>query len=99
MQQLVKKLKENKFLVKFFLKSGKQLVKNSKDEYLCSIEECIVSLLNFMRQGDWQVNLDAEMEACIQTGDVNWWGENEEYCSHLNEKEDKKPETSVQNKL
>ena len=77
-------------------KIRQQLVKNSKDEYLCSIEECIVSLLNFMRQGDWQVNLDAEMEACIQTGDVNWWGENEEYCSHLNEKEDKKPETSVQ---
>lgn len=90
------KVKGEQILGEILPKIRQQLVKNSKDEYLCSIEECIVSLLNFMRQGDWQVNLDAEMEACIQTGDVNWWGENEEYCSHLNEKEDKKPETSVQ---
>ena len=90
------KVKGEQILGEILPKIRQQLVKNSKDEYLCSIEECIVSLPNFMRQGDWQVNLDAEMEACIQTGDVNWWGENEEYCSHLNEKEDKKPETSVQ---
>lgn len=90
------KVKGEQILGEILPKIRQQLVKNSKDEYLCSIEECIVSLLNFMRQGDWQVNLDAEMEACIQTGDVNWWGENEEYCSHLNEREDKKPETSVQ---
>lgn len=90
------KVKGEQILGEILPKIRQQLVKNSKDEYLYSIEECIVSLLNFMRQGDWQVNLDAEMEACIQTGDVNWWGENEEYCSHLNEKEDKKPETSVQ---
>ena len=90
------KVKGEQILGEILPKIRQQLAKNSKDEYLCSIEECIVSLLNFMRQGDWQVNLDAEMEACIQTGDVNWWGENEEYCSHLNEKEDKKPETSVQ---
>ena len=90
------KVKGEQILGEILPKIRQQLGKNSKDEYLCSIEECTVSLLNFMRQGDWQVNLDAEMEACIQTGDVNWWRENEEYCSHLNEKEDKKPETSVQ---
>lgn len=77
-------------------KIRKQLGKNSKDEYLCSIEESVVSLLNFIRQGNWQINFDAEIEACIQTGDVNWWQENEEYCTHLNEKEDKKNEAVVQ---
>ena len=71
-------------------------MKNNKDEYLCSMEECIVSLLNFIRQGNWRANLDAESENCIQTEDVRWWEENEKYCAYLNEKDDTKPETALQ---
>lgn len=89
-------IKGEQILVEILPKIRKQLVKNSKDEYLCSMEECIVSLLNFIRQGNWLVNSDTELEDCIQTGDVRWWEENDTYCSHLNEKDNQKAETSVQ---
>lgn len=89
-------IKGEQILVEILPKIRKQLVRNSKDEYLCSMEECIVSLLNFIRQGNWLVNSDTELENCIQKGDVRWWEENETYCSHLNEKDNKKAETSVQ---
>nr|WP_295300544.1 SIR2 family protein [uncultured Blautia sp.] len=72
-----------------------QLVKNSRDEYLCSMEESVVSLLNFIKQGNLPVNGDMELERCIQVEDISWWKENEEYCSHLNEKENIKPEMAV----
>ena len=79
-------VKGEQILREILPKIRQQLVKNNKDEYLCSMEECIVSLLNFIRQGNWRANLDAESENCIQTEDVRWWEENEKYCAYLNEK-------------
>ncbi len=73
-----------------------QLVKNSRDEYLCSMEESVVSLLNFIRQGNWSVSSETKLEDCIQTGDISWWEENEKYCFHLNEKENVKSASEVQ---
>ena len=78
-------VKGEQILREILPKIRQQLVKNNKDEYLCSMEECIVSLLNFIRQGNWRANLDAESENCIQTEDVRWWEENEKYCAYLNE--------------
>lgn len=89
-------VKGEQILREILPKIRQQLVKNNKDEYLCSMEECIVSLLNFIRQGNWRANLDAESENCIQTEDVRWWEENEKYCAYLNEKDDTKPETALQ---
>lgn len=62
-------VKGEQILREILPKIRQQLVKNNKDEYLCSMEECIVSLLNFIRQGNWRANLDAESENCIQTED------------------------------
>ena len=89
-------IKGEQILAEILPKIRKQLVRNSKDEYLCSMEECVVSLLNFIRQGNWFTNLDTKLEDCMQTGELSWWEENEEYCFHLNEKENEKRETSVQ---
>lgn len=58
----------------------RQLVKRKGNEYLASIEESIVSLLNFIRQS----NRKAELEECIHGGEVSWWNENDKYCLHLN---------------
>ena len=69
----------------------KQLVKVGKNEYLSSIEESIVSLINFIRQG----NIIDELEECIHESDVSWWNENDKYCLYLNtgEKNSKSFET------
>lgn len=61
----------------------KQLVKASGNEYLSSIEESIVSLINFIRQG----NIVDETEECIHESDVSWWNENDKYCLYLNTEE------------
>ena len=49
-------VKGEQILREILPKIRQQLVKNNKDEYLCSMEECIVSLLNFIRQGNWRAN-------------------------------------------
>lgn len=71
----------------------KQLVKASGNEYLSSIEESIVSLINFIRQG----NIVDETEECIHESDVSWWNENDKYCLYLNteEKGNKSFETKI----
>ena len=87
--------KSEQILGEILPKIRQQLVKNSKDEYLCSMEECVVTLLNFIRQSNWPRNENEESEDSIQTRDIGWWEENEEYCSRLNEKEETKPESEV----
>lgn len=59
------------------------MVKASGNEYLSSIEESIVSLINFIRQG----NIVDETEECIHESDVSWWNENDKYCLYLNTEE------------
>ena len=84
--------KGEQILCKILPQIRQQLVKNSKDEYLCSLEECVVSLLNFIRQGNYNVKLEGR----IQSEGINWWEENEEYYSRLNEREDIESEIAVQ---
>lgn len=64
-------------------KIRRQLMKNNRDEYLCSLEESVVSLLNFIRQARW----NRKVENCIQEGDIGWWETNKEYCSCLKAEE------------
>lgn len=61
----------------------RQLVKDNGNEYLSSVEESIVSLINFIRQG----NLSDKAEECIHENDLSWWNENDKYCLHLNMEE------------
>lgn len=58
----------------------RQLVKESGNEYLSSVEESIVSLINFIRQG----SLSKNVEECIHEKELSWWNENDKYCLHLN---------------
>lgn len=58
----------------------RQLAKASGNEYLSSIEESIVSLINFIRQGNTVDN----SEECMNESDVYWYKENEKYCLYLN---------------
>lgn len=58
----------------------RQLVKESGNEYLSSVEESIVSLINFIRQG----SLPNNEEECIHENDLSWWNENNKYCLYLN---------------
>ena len=62
--------KSEQILGEILPKIRQQLVKNSKDEYLCSMEECVVTLLNFIRQSNWPRNENEESEDSIQTGDI-----------------------------
>lgn len=65
----------------------KQLVTSNKIDYLSSIEESIVSLLNFIRQAirtTYNSNDDSKFEKCIHSSDISWWEENEKYCLHIN---------------
>ena len=55
------------------------MVKASGNEYLSSIEESIVSLINFIRQG----NIVDETEECIHESDVSWWKEYERIQSDI----------------
>lgn len=68
----------------------KQLVKASGNEYLSSIEESIVSLINFIRQGTIGGNRIESTEECIHESDVSWWSENDKYCLYLNADEKNK---------
>lgn len=87
--------KAEQILTEILPKIRHQLIKSSEDEYLCSIEESVVSLLNVIRDGKFQLNNYSNHESCIQKADFTWWGENERYCWNLNKKENKKAETEV----
>lgn len=72
----------------------KQLVKANGNEFLSSIEESVVSLINFIRQGN--SNCNSNLEECIHDGELSWWNENDKYCLNINalEKKGKNYETN-----
>ena len=72
--------KADEILMKTLVLVRRQLVKRSGNEYLSSIEESIVSLINFIRQGNYK----SDLEECIHEGEISWWNENDKYCLHLN---------------
>ena len=62
----------------------KQLIKENDNEYLVSVEESIVSLINYIRQGNWKISSD-DLERCLNDNVLSWWNENDKYCLYLNE--------------
>lgn len=72
--------KADGILMKTLVLIRRQLVKKSRNEYLASLEESVVSLINFIRQGSNK----NELEECIHEGELHWWDENDKYCLHLN---------------
>ena len=72
--------KAKNILIETLISVRKQLMKVGENEYLFSIEESIVSLINYIMQGNEKPNF----EECIHAGDLSWWNENEKYCSILN---------------
>lgn len=68
------------FLDDYLVSARKQLMKVGENEYLFSIEESIVSLINYIMQVKGKTNF----EECIHEGNLSWWNENDKYCLNLN---------------
>ncbi len=68
----------------------KQLTKKTDDAFLSSIEESVVSLLNFIRQD----GRETEFEKCFHGGELSWWDENNNYCLRLQAAKKERPEQS-----
>ena len=60
----------------------KQLMKDNRNTYLCSIEESIVTLLNFI--GGSNFGTIKERETSIHSQKISWWDTNSNYCLQLN---------------
>lgn len=73
--------KAEDILMKNLVLVRQKLFKSQKKEYLCSIEDSCVSLLNFIKQRNFSIGT---LEKSVNQGDVSWWDENEKYCLHLN---------------
>ncbi len=72
-------LKENLAFVR------QHLIKNENKEYLSSIEESCVSLINFIRQRN--ILTETTFEKTLNSSDLSWWEENDKYCLNLKTKE------------
>lgn len=59
----------------------KSFMRSEKAEYLSSIEESCVSLINFIRQRNFSFE---HAEECTCQSYFSWWDENDKYCLALN---------------
>lgn len=59
----------------------KSFMRSEKAEYLSSIEESCVSLINFIRQRNFSFE---QVEECTCQSYFSWWDENDKYCLALN---------------
>lgn len=59
----------------------KSFMRSEKVEYLSSIEESCVSLINFIRQRNFSFD---HVEECTCRNYFSWWDENDKYCLALN---------------
>ena len=66
--------KAEDILMKNLVLVRQKLFKSQKKEYLCSIEDSCVSLLNFIKQRNFSIGT---LEKSVNQGDVSWWDENE----------------------
>ena len=66
--------KAENILMKNLVLVRQKLFKSQKKEYLCSIEDSCVSLLNFIKQRNFSIGT---LEKSVNQGDVSWWDENE----------------------
>ncbi len=82
-------LKKNLVLVR------QQLIKNENKEYLSSIEESCVSLINFIRQRN--ISFTENFEETVNGSDLSWWDENDKYCLNLRAKNKSEQNSKVVN--
>ncbi len=61
-----------------------KLFKSNKKQYLSSIEDSCVSLINYIRQMNFSKQ---PIEESINKGDLSWWEENYKYCFWINSKD------------
>ena len=66
----------------------KSFMRSEKEEYLSSIEECCVSLINFIRQRNFSFE---HVEECTCQSYFSWWDENDKYCLALNSLDKNQP--------
>lgn len=82
-------LKKNLVLVR------QQLIKNENKEYLSSIEESCVSLINFIRQRN--ISFTENFEETVNGSDLSWWDENDKYCLNLRAKNKSEQNSKIVN--
>lgn len=68
-----------------------KLFKSNKKEYLSSIEDSCVSLINFIRQRNFS---EIQLEKSVNNGGLSWWEENDKYCLCIDSK-DKEEKNSI----
>lgn len=66
----------------------KSFMRSEKTEYLSSIEESCVSLINFIRQRNFSFE---HVEECACQSYFSWWDENDKYCLALNSLDKNQP--------
>lgn len=80
--------KSEQILCEILRKIRKKLTLNSKDVFYSSLEESVVSLLNFIKKGRWHGN--SQLERTYQRESLNWADENQNFCYQLNEQSTKR---------
>ncbi|WP_448909273.1 SIR2 family NAD-dependent protein deacylase [Holdemanella biformis] len=80
--------KSEQILCEILPKIRKKLTLNSKDVFYSSLEESVVSLLNFIKKGRWHGN--SQLERTYQSESLNWADENQNFCYQLNEQSTKR---------
>lgn len=80
--------KSEQILCEILPKIRKKLTLNSKDVFYSSLEESVVSLLNFIKKGRWHGN--SQLERTYQNEILNWADENQNFCYQLNEQSTKR---------
>jgi len=80
--------KSEQILCEILPKIRKKLTMNSKDVFYSSLEESVVSLLNFIKKGRWHGN--SQLERTYQNETLNWEDENQNFCYQLNEQSTKR---------
>lgn len=80
--------KSEQILCEILPKIRKKLTMNSKDVFYSSLEESVVSLLNFIKKGRWHGN--SQLERTYQNETLNWADENQNFCYQLNEQSTKR---------
>ena len=80
--------KSEQILCEILPKIRKKLTLNSKDVFYSSLEESVVSLLNFIKKGRWHDN--SKLERTYQSESLNWDDENQNFCYQLNEQSTKR---------
>ena len=80
--------KAENLLMENLISLRKSFMRSEKVEYLSSIEESCVSLINFIRQRNFSFE---HVEECTCQSYFSWWDENDKYCLALNSLDKNQP--------